>query len=105
MPHHGQGANQSIEDAVVLAAQLASAGPGNWCEAQEAYERVAGLRGRPVGQVRTSAVVIDAYCTLRVRPRRRRLRARDSVLNHLDWIHDFDTVTAEPSERQGGTWL
>ena len=34
VPHHGQGANQSIEDAVVLAEQLAKAGPGNWREAQ-----------------------------------------------------------------------
>jgi len=27
------------------------------------------------------------------------------VLHHLDWIHDFDALAEEPSERQGGTWL
>ena len=48
VPHHGQGANQSIEDAVVLAAQLAKAGPGHWREAQEAYERLRRGRTRKV---------------------------------------------------------
>ncbi|EDT40270.1 hypothetical protein [Burkholderia ambifaria] len=33
------------------------------------------------------------------------LRERDSVLHHLDWIHDFDALADEPDERQGGTWL
>jgi salicylate hydroxylase len=59
---------------------LASAGPGNWREAQEA--------DGPAAQARNA-----------------RLGARDSVLNHLNWIHDFDALTEEPSERQGGTWL
>ncbi|MBB5406019.1 FAD-dependent monooxygenase [Paraburkholderia youngii] len=48
VPHHGQGANQSIEDAVVFAAQLAKAGPGRWREAQEAYERLRRGRARKV---------------------------------------------------------
>src|ERR1700740_1409443 len=48
VPHHGQGANQSIEDAVVLAAQLAKAGPGHWRAAQEAYERLRRGRTRKV---------------------------------------------------------
>jgi salicylate hydroxylase len=37
--------------------------------------------------------------------RNARLRARDSLLHHLDWIHDFDALEQEPTERQGGTWL
>jgi salicylate hydroxylase len=37
--------------------------------------------------------------------RNARLGARDRVLHHLEWIHDFDALAEEPSERQGGTWL
>jgi salicylate hydroxylase len=106
VPHHGQGANQSIEDAVVLAAQLASAGPGNWREAQEAYERLRRGRTRKVQYASIStADVLHLPDGPAAQARNARLGARDSVLNHLDWIHDFDALTEEPSERQGGTWL
>lgn len=106
VPHHGQGANQSIEDAVVLAAQLGSAGPGNWREAQEAYERLRRGRTRKVQYASiTTADVLHLPDGPAAQARNARLGARDSVLNHLDWIHDFDALTEEPSERQGGTWL
>jgi salicylate hydroxylase len=106
VPHHGQGANQSIEDAVVLAAQLAKAGPGRWREAQEAYERLRRGRTRKVQYASIStADVLHLPDGPEAQARNARLRARDSLLHHLDWIHDFDALAQEPTDRQGGTWL
>jgi salicylate hydroxylase len=106
VPHHGQGANQSIEDAVVLAAQLAKAGPGRWREAQEAYERLRRGRTRKVQYASIStADVLHLPDGPEAQARNARLRARESLLHHLDWIHDFDALAQEPTERQGGTWL
>jgi salicylate hydroxylase len=106
VPHHGQGANQSIEDAVVLAAQLAKAGPGHWREAQEAYERLRRGRTRKVQYASIStADVLHLPDGPEAQARNARLRARGSLLHHLDWIHDFDALAQEPTERQGGTWL
>ncbi|MFL9864901.1 FAD-dependent monooxygenase [Paraburkholderia fungorum] len=106
VPHHGQGANQSIEDAVVLAAQLAKAGPGRWHTAQEAYERLRRGRTRKVQFASiATADVLHLPDGPEAQARNARLRARDSLLHHLDWIHDFDALAQEPTERQGGTWL
>ncbi|MFM0324162.1 FAD-dependent monooxygenase [Caballeronia glebae] len=106
VPHHGQGANQSIEDAVVLAAQLAKAGPGRWREGQEAYERLRRGRTRKVQYASiTTADVLHLPDGPEAQARNARLRGRDSLMRHLDWIHDFDAVEQEPSERQGGMWL
>src|SRR6202521_56422 len=106
VPHHGQGANQSIEDAVVLAAQLAKAGPGRWREAQEAYER---LRRGPTLQGQYASIspadVVPLPDGPEAQARNARLRARDGLLHHLNWIHGFDALAQEPTERQGGTWL
>lgn len=106
VPHHGQGANQSIEDAVVLADQLAKAGPGNWREAQQAYERLRRGRTRKVQYASiTTADMLHLPDGPAAQARNSRLGERESMLHHLDWIHDFDALTEEPSERQGGTWL
>ncbi len=106
VPHHGQGANQSIEDAVVLADQLAKAGPGNWREAQQAYERLRRGRTRKVQYASiTAADMLHLPDGPAAQARNSRLGERESMLHHLDWIHDFDALTEEPSERQGGTWL
>ncbi|MBB3259229.1 salicylate hydroxylase [Paraburkholderia bannensis] len=106
VPHHGQGANQSIEDAVVLADQLAKAGPRNWREAQEAYERLRRGRTRKVQFASiTTADMLHLPDGAAAQERNRRLGARESMLHHLDWIHDFDALKDEPDERQGGTWL
>lgn len=106
VPHHGQGANQSIEDAVVLAAQLAKAGAGRWREAQEAYERLRRGRTRKVQYASIStADVLHLPDGPEAQARNARLGARESLLHHLDWIHDFDALAQEPTERQGGTWL
>jgi salicylate hydroxylase len=106
VPHHGQGANQSIEDAVVLAAQLAKAGPGRWREAQEGYERLRRGRTRKVQYASIStADVLHLPDGPEAQARNARLRERESLLRHLEWIHDFDALAQEPDERQGGTWL
>lgn len=106
VPHHGQGANQSIEDAVVLAEQLVRAGPGNWREAQEACERLRLSRTRKVQYASiATADVLHLPDGPAAHARNTRLGARGSVLNHLDWIHGFDALTEEPNERQGGTWI
>ncbi|MFM0521221.1 MULTISPECIES: FAD-dependent monooxygenase [Caballeronia] len=105
VPHHGQGANQSIEDAVVLAAQL-KAGAGRWREAQEGYERLRRGRTRKVQYASiTTADVLHLPDGPEAQARNARLQGRDSLMRHLDWIHDFDALTQEPSERQGGVWL
>ncbi|POR45084.1 salicylate hydroxylase [Paraburkholderia eburnea] len=106
VPHHGQGANQSIEDAVVLADQLAKAGSGSWLEAQQAYERLRRGRTRKVQYASiTTADMLHLPDGPAAQARNNRLGERESMLHHLDWIHDFDALTEEPSERQGGTWL
>jgi salicylate hydroxylase len=105
-PHHGQGANQSIEDAIVLAACLADAGSGAFDTAIERYERLRRGRTRKVQYASISAVDIlhlpDGEHAAR---RNARLATFDGALHHLGWIHEFDAGAQEPSERQGGTWL
>ena len=105
-PHHGQGANQSIEDAIVLAACLVEAGPSPLAEALERYERQRRGRTRKVQYASISAVdVLHLPDGDNADERNARLRSPEGVLHHLGWIHEFDASTQEASERQGGTWL
>lgn len=106
VPHHGQGANQSIEDAVVLADQLAEHGPGHFGEALEGYERLRRGRTRKVQFASIStADVLHLPDGPAADARNARLAQREEVMHNLGWIHDFDPATDTPSERQGGTWL
>jgi len=106
VPHHGQGANQSIEDAVVLAAKLAEFGPGAFAEGLEAYERLRRGRTRKVQFASIStADVLHLPDGPAADVRNARLGSREGMMHHLGWIHDFDPATQVPSERQGGTWL
>ena len=105
-PHHGQGANQSIEDAVVLAACLRDAGQGPWGGAIERYERLRRGRTRKVQYASISAVdVLHLPDGGQAARRNERLRSFEGALHHLGWIHEFDASTQEPTARQGGTWL
>jgi salicylate hydroxylase len=105
-PHHGQGANLSIEDAVVLAACLAEAGPGSFAAAIERYERLRRGRTRKIQYASIStADVLHLPDGDDADRRNTRLGSPGAVLHHLAWIHGFDASTQEPSERQGGTWL
>jgi salicylate hydroxylase len=105
-PHHGQGANQSVEDAVVLATCLGEAGSGPIAMALERYERLRRGRTRKVQYASVSVADIlhlpDGDDADR---RNARLASPEGMLHHLGWIHEFDASTQEPSERQGGTWL
>lgn len=107
VPHHGQGANQSIEDAVVLADCIASAENTSIAETFERYERLRRGRARKVvyASVTTGDMLHLPPGTERER-RDARLGSHDAMLHHLDWIHGFDASDLnEPTERQGGTWL
>src|SRR6187200_520617 len=105
-PHHGQGANQSIEDAVVLAECLGEAGSGPIADAIARYEMLRRGRTRKVqyASIRTADILHlpDGDDAER---RNARLGTLEGALHHLAWIHEFDARTQVPSERQGGTWL
>jgi len=105
-PHHGQGANQSIEDAVVLAASLGEAGSGSLVDALERYERL--RRGR-TRKVQFASIITADVLHLpdgdNADRRNARLGSLEGALHHLGWIHEFDASSQQPSERQGGAWL
>ena len=105
-PHHGQGANQSIEDAVVLAACLVEARSGSLEAALERYERLRRGRTRKVQYASISAVdILHLPDGDNADRRNGRLSSFEGALHHLGWIHEFDALGEEPNERQGGTWL
>ena len=116
-PHHGQGANQSIEDAVVLAACLgggrdAGAGmrdPGastSLGDAMHRYERLRRGRTRKVQYASIStADMLHLPDGENADRRNARLGSLEGALHHLGWVHEFDASTQEPGDRQGGTWL
>ena len=105
-PHHGQGANQSIEDAIVLAACLADAGADSLAGPLDRYERLRRGRTRKVQYASISAVdVLHLPDGSNADRRNARLSSFDGALHHLGWIHEFDALAQEPNDRQGGTWL
>ncbi len=88
VPHHGQGANQSIEDAIVLADLLS--GTTDWDCARTQYERRRRFRTR---KVTDAAITVGELLHLpdgpRADERNARLAAPDAFDRHLDWIHSF----------------
>ncbi|MEJ8279507.1 FAD-dependent monooxygenase [Pseudonocardia spirodelae] len=90
LPHHGQGANQSIEDAVVLADLLARPGAldGGHAGAFDRYQRLRRARTR---QIQRSSLVTSDLLHL---PEGPAATARDERLAGLDpwlgWIHGVD---------------
>ncbi|MEK6443883.1 FAD-dependent monooxygenase [Pseudonocardia sp. T1-2H] len=88
LPHHGQGANQTIEDAAVLADCLAEAGPDRYTVAFGCYERFRRARTRAV-QLSSSATSGLLHL-----PDGPVARARDRELSRLvekfGWIHAYD---------------
>lgn len=105
-PHHGQGANQSIEDAIVLAARLRESGSAPLAVVLERYEKLRRGRTRKVQYASIStADILHLPDGDNADRRNARLASLDGALHHLGWIHEFDASSQEPSERQGGTWL
>ena len=90
LPHQGQGANQSIEDAAVLGDLLAAPGTldGGYVEVFERYRRLRRYRTR---QVQRSSLVTSDLLHL---PEGPDADARDDRLSGLDpwlsWIHATD---------------
>ncbi len=87
LPHHGQGANQTIEDAVVLAAELDGAGD----DVQAALHRYTGRRRVRTRQVPLMSWAASAALHLPDGPAAQR---RDAGLARLPervaWIHGHD---------------
>jgi salicylate hydroxylase len=104
VPHHGQGANQSVEDAIVLADQLA--GNADWDTAREQYERLRRGRTRKVQHASiTTADVLHLPDGERADERNARLGHPNAVDRHLAWIHGFRADLDVPDGAGGGTWL
>lgn len=92
VPHHGQGANQSIEDAMVLAdCLMRSAADGSgWDEGRAEYERLRIPRTRKVQIAsHTTADVLHLPDGPRAEQRNARLAAPDAWERHLSWVHEF----------------
>ena len=103
VPHHGQGANQSIEDAIVLADQLGA--HTDLDHARAAYERLRRGRTRKVQYASiTAADVLHLPPGPRADRRNARLAQAGAFDRHLAWIHGFDASADEPDDAGGGTW-
>ena len=88
LPHQGQGANQTIEDAVVLAAELAGAGTDDLPAALERYERLRRVRTR---QVQLASWATSGVLHLPAGPAARRRDADLARLpERLAWIHGYN---------------
>ncbi|MBB1158041.1 MULTISPECIES: FAD-dependent monooxygenase [Amycolatopsis] len=89
LPHHGQGANQTIEDAVTLAECLARD------SREAALARYEKLRRPRTRAVQRSSWVANALLHLPDGPA---AEARDAALGRigetLEWIHSHDALTA-----------
>jgi salicylate hydroxylase len=92
VPHHGQGANQSIEDAIVLADCLLDGltnGIG-WDAARGRYEALRADRVRRVQIASlTTADVLHLPDGPMAQARNARLGAPDVWERHLAWIHEY----------------
>ena len=95
LPHHGQGANQTIEDAVVLADCLAAVRPGQHTAAFTRYRRLRQARTR---LVQRSSLDKSALLHLPDGPA---ATTRNSSLHDLEeqtsWIHEYDAQQPAPA--------
>lgn len=88
LPHHGQGANQTIEDAAVLAHCIADAGPEGYESAFGRYERLRRSRTRAVQRASwDTSPVLHLPDGSAADVRDERLRGLDGWLG---WIHGYD---------------
>lgn len=99
LPHHGQGANTTIEDAVTLAGLVAERGAGRDLPATlQRFQKLRALRTRTIQ--RSSA----ATNTLLHLPDGAGLAARDARLarfpQRFAWIHGFDAGSAVEVARE-----
>jgi salicylate hydroxylase len=92
LPHHGQGANTTIEDAVALAAHLADAGPADLESAFAAHQQLRRARTRTIQR---SSWVTNDLLHLPAGPA---IAQRDEKVarypDDFGWIHDYDVRQA-----------
>jgi len=88
LPHQGQGANQTIEDAAVLAAELD--GPGDVPAALRSYQDRRRVRTRQV-QLKSWAAS-DALHLPDGPAARRRDAGLAGLADDLAWIHGYDAL-------------
>ena len=90
LPHHGQGANTTVEDAFTLATLLAQAQPGDLEPVLASYQRLRRARTR---QIAASSWATNAL--LHLRDDDPELPWRDEKMRRFaddfGWIHEFDT--------------
>ncbi|SFY20000.1 FAD-dependent monooxygenase [Streptomyces atratus] len=94
LPYLSQGANQALEDAVVLARCLREAGPGDLTPAVHRYERLRRPRTAEVHRrarelARTFHLPDGAHQVARDRG-----MGASQSLQHLDWLYGYDTEFA-----------
>ena len=92
LPHHGQGANTSIEDACFLAAILADIGRTNRDEGFKRYEKARMARTRRVQ--RSSWAANDAFHTSLPEQVAKRQKYIENFPERFSWIHGYDVSTA-----------
>lgn len=99
LPHHGQGANTTLEDAFTLAALLPQAASGDLAPVLAQYQRLRRARTR---QIQRSSWATNALLHLRDdhpdRPRRDEKMTR--FADEFAWIHEFDAERALTSSRE-----
>lgn len=106
VPHHGQGANQSIEDAVVLADVIGRRGLDDLPAVQAELEGLRRGRTRKVQHASiTTADVLHLPDGPLAQQRDARLGSPEGAERHLGWIHGFDALASAPDDRAGGSWL
>ena len=97
LPHHGQGANTTMEDAYVLAALLASADKENFDPALQRYQEMRRTRTR---QIARSSLVTNDLLHIPDGPD---IAARDQRMvefpERFSWIHEFDAATVTDRSR------
>ena len=88
LPHHGQGANTTVEDAFILAALLAKARPDDLEPVLAHYQSLRQARTR---KIRRSSWVTNGLLHLPDGPRLADLdRKMAQVPQDFAWIHEFD---------------
>jgi len=97
LPHHGQGANTSIEDACVLATLLDGMTHANRDERFKRYEALRRPRTRKIQ--RSAWDANRALHTLAVEAVARRQRTIAGFLNRFGWIHAYDVDEACGQDR------
>jgi salicylate hydroxylase len=88
LPHHGQGANTSIEDAFALAALLAD---GGGADLEATFSRYQAMRRARTRTIQRSSWVTSALLHLREGPATQRRNAKVARFpEDFGWIHEYD---------------